>query len=334
MLTTRPKEITKCGQSETNPIPEDLSIRSTQWKVAVISAGLAYSFELKSRFERPCHLEPHGFNCSRKDLEREYMHSQLENMFERMGARVKIRETVGRRRPAGIDIRSDKQGEYFDIGVEATDLVEYEVIDIRPRQKHLLLMARRDNEKQKFLCGHDERHWFVCAVPGASVSNVISAMEALQPAEVRAAVGRKVKRIKDRLRRRNEAFVRQGEWFFVPTPELSVNPKFVLRNEPISRGGGSKPHMCQYLYRTGGETVYVSRFHSQVASSEEYARLLETNPAAKGWQWRVMRRNALAYVRGRVWHPDHKTVVLDRWHRVLMNTEARAPGARAVVFLD
>ena len=125
----------------------------------------------------------------------------LETMFGRMGARVKIRETAGRPHTAGIDIRSDRQGEYFDIGVEAADLVEYDVIDIRPRQKHLLLMARRDNGKQKFLCGHDERHWFVCAVPGTSVSNVISAMEALQPLEVRAAVGRKVKRTKDRLRR-------------------------------------------------------------------------------------------------------------------------------------
>jgi len=29
---------------------------------------------------------------------------------------------------------------------------------------------------------------------------------------------------------------------------------------------------------------------------------------------------------------DHKTVMLDGWHRVLMNTENQAPGARAVVF--
>jgi hypothetical protein len=47
-----------------------------------------------------------------------------------------------------------------------------------------------------------------------------------------------------------------------------------------------------------------------------------------------MQRNALAYVCDRVWHPDHKTVVLDGWHRVFMNTENQAPGARAVVFLD
>jgi hypothetical protein len=262
------------------------------------------------------------------------MKSPLETMFERMGARVKVRETVSRRGLAGIDIRSDKEGEYFVIGIEATDPVEYEVVDIRPRQKHLLLMARRDSGKQKFLCGHDERHWFVCAVPGASVSNVVSAMEALQPTEVRVAVGRKVKRAKDRLRRRNEAFVRQGEWFFVPAPELNVNPKLILRDEPISRGRGGKPHMCQFLYRTGGELVYVCSSYPRGLTASEYASLLNSKPTARGWSWTRMQRDASAYVCGRVWHPDHKTVVLEGWHRVLMNTENLAPGARAVVFLD
>jgi hypothetical protein len=257
----------------------------------------------------------------------------LETMFGRMGARLKIREAVSRRSFAGIDIRSDKLGEYFDIGVEATDLVEYEVIDIRPRQKHLLLMARGDNSKQKFLCGHDERHWFVCAVPGESVTNVRSAMEALQPLEVRTAVGRRVKRIKDRLRRRNKAFVRQGEWFFIPAPELSVNPKLVLRNERISRGYG-KPHMCQFLWRTGGELVYVCSSYPGGLSASEYASLLNSKPKTRNWGWRRMTRDASVYVRGRIWHPDHKTVVLDGWHRVLMNTENQAPGARNVVFLD
>ena len=47
-----------------------------------------------------------------------------------------------------------------------------------------------------------------------------------------------------------------------------------------------------------------------------------------------MRRNAAVYVRGRISHPDHKTIILDGWHRVLMNTENEAPGNRHVVFLD
>lgn len=257
----------------------------------------------------------------------------LETMFGRMGARVKIREAVSRRAPAGIDIRSDKRGEYFDIGVETNDRVEYEVIDIRPHMRHLLLMTRRDTGKQKFLCGHDERHWFVCVVPGNSVTNVVNAMEALQPAEVRGTVNQKVKRNKNRLRRRNEAFVRQGEWFFIPAPELAVVPRLVLRNEPISRGRG-KSHMCQFLYRTKGELVYVCGRYPRGLTAGELAALLGSNPKVRNWHWTRMQRNALAYVRGRVWHPDHKTVVLDDWHRVLMNTENLAPGARAVVFLD
>jgi len=257
----------------------------------------------------------------------------LETMFGRMGARVKIRAAVSRRHPAGIDIRSDQRGEYFDIGVEPDDRVEYQVVDIRPGLRHLLLMARREDGKQKFLCGHDERHWFVCAVPGNSVTNVVNAMEALQPAEVRRTVSRKVKRHKNRLRRRNEAFVRQGEWFFIPAPELEVKPKLVMRNEPISRGRG-KPHMCQFLYRTGGELVYVSSRRPRGLTAGQYAALLNSKPSAKDWGWRRMQRNASVYVRGRIWHPDHKTIVLDDWHRVSMNTEHQAPGARAVVFLD
>jgi hypothetical protein len=258
----------------------------------------------------------------------------LETMFGRMGARVKIHETDSLRSRAGIDIRSDNRGEYFDIGVAANDGVEYEVVDIQPRMRHLLLMARRENRKQKFLCGHDERHWFVCAVPGDSVANVVKAMEALQPTEVRSSVSRRVKRVKNRLRRRNKAFIRQGEWFFIPAPDLVVNPKLVLQNEPISRGNGGKPHMCQFLYRTGGELVYVCSNRPRGLKEAEYAALIQRNPEAKRWGWTRMQRDASAFVRGRVWHPDHKTIVLDGWHRVLMNTENLAPGSRAVVFLD
>ena len=261
------------------------------------------------------------------------MKTQLETMFERMGARVRVHPNINSRNPAGIDIRTDKFGEYFDIGVDGSDLVEYEVIDIQPEQRHLLLMARRDTGKQKFLCGHDERHWFVCAVPGASVSSVGNAMESLQPVEVTRAVQRRVKRVKNRLRRKNKAFVRQGEWFFVPASGV-VNPKFVLKNEPLSRGFGSKPHMCQFLFRSGGEVVLVCAKCPQGVSESQYRQLLLTDPGAKSWNWTRMMREPTVYVRGRIWHPDHKTVVLMDWHRVLMNTERNAPWARAVAFLD
>jgi len=47
-----------------------------------------------------------------------------------------------------------------------------------------------------------------------------------------------------------------------------------------------------------------------------------------------MQRDPEVYVRGRVWHPDHKTVHLDGWHRVFMNTENESQARRNVVFLD
>jgi hypothetical protein len=128
--------------------------------------------------------------------------------------------------------------------------------------------------------------------------------------------------------------VRQGEWFFLPAPGLDFDPSVVLKNEPISRGSGSKPHICQFASRTGGQTVMVCRRYPAGVSQVEYQKILATNPDARAWNWRVMRSNALVYARGTVRHPDHKTILLRGWHRVLMNTEGEAPGARHVVFLD
>ena len=159
-------------------------------------------------------------------------------------------------------------------------------------------------------------------------------MEALKPVAVRLEEIRKRLRTKDRFRRKNSAFLRQGEWFFVPAPELKVSQLLVMRNEPLSRGAGSKPHMCEYIYRTGGQTVYVSRERPNGITEAQYHKLIATNSRARNWNWRMMRRDMRVYARGRVWHPDHKTIYLDSWHRVFMNTENQAPAMRNVVFLD
>jgi hypothetical protein len=262
----------------------------------------------------------------------------LVRQFARIGARLQLREVehVSRRerQRAGIDIRTDESGEFFDIRRERGERVEYEVVDLRPELRHLLLLGRREGSKEKYLCGHDERHWFVCAVPGASVSGVASALAALQPLRVRMSLRANLKRQKNRFSRRNEAFVRQGEWFFIPEPKLSVPEWLVRRNEPLSRGAGSKPHTCQFAYRFGGELVWVCTRHPRGVSPAHYERLIKTNPKAARWDWQQSRRNPAVYVRGRVWHGDHKTVVLDGWHRVVMNTEAEAPFAAHVAFLD
>ncbi|HEX8694909.1 MAG TPA: hypothetical protein VF746_21005 [Longimicrobium sp.] len=259
----------------------------------------------------------------------------LEKKFARMGARLRIGEAADRwRGPQGIDVGTDHRGEFFEIRLAPGEPAEYEVVDLRPELRHLLLLARRGGEKEKYLCGHDERHWFVCAVPGASVSGVESAMEALQPDLVRASVRVNLRRQKNRFRRRNEAFVRQGEWFFIPAPGLSVRGRDVRRNEPLSRGAGSKPHMCQYAYRIGGRAVMVCPRHPGGVGIAEYGKIIAANPKAARWRWQAMTLDPRLYVRGRIWHSDHKTIVLDGWHRVVMNTEREAPFARRVAFLD
>lgn len=265
--------------------------------------------------------------------------SSLRKQFDRIGARANV-AVLGPRlnwydpRP-GIDIGSDRAGEFFDIRLGDQELVDYQVVDVQPNMRHLLLLARRPGGlKEKYLCGHDERHWFVCAVPERpGISGVVAAMHALQPVEVRSRAER-LRRPKLRLRRHNEAFIRQGEWFFVPVPDLVVNEGLIYRHEPIVRGRGGKPHWCEFIYRLGGQSVMVCNQHPGGMPMEEYALLIQQQPHAARWGWRQMRGNAVVYARGRISHPDHRTVVLPTWHRVLMNTEGQSAAGYNIVFLD
>ena len=92
--------------------------------------------------------------------------------------------------------------------------------------------------------------------------------------------------------------------------------------------------MCQFAYRTGGTVVWACSRYPNGVGAARYAQLLAENPKAARWGWQQFMRDPEVYVRGRVWHSDHKTVALDGWHRVAMNTERDAPFALRVVFLD
>ncbi len=259
----------------------------------------------------------------------------LQKHFGLMQARLEVSlATRARWRiRTGLDVARDRRGEYFLLRLDPQEEVEYEVVNVRPDLHHLLLMARRAEGKHKFLCGQDEQHLFVCAVPVRGVTDVRSAMQALQPPEVQQAVAEKVRHTSQRMRRRNEAFRRQGEWFFIPAPDLVVDPKQVHQHEPLSNGRG-RAHYCQYVFRVGGVEVRVCDQYPAGLTAEEYARLIAENPKAKEFRWQLRTRAATVYAKGYVRHRDHKTLLLDGWHRVLMNTEYLAPGAALVVFLD
>jgi hypothetical protein len=258
---------------------------------------------------------------------------QLSRPFSRMGARVgsALHPDPGRIR---IDVKRDRYGEYFE--VLAGNSVRVIVPDVQPDMRHLLLVAHRagDVDKQKYLCGHDERHWFAAAVPEVrGVSSVRTAIEALKPADVRFEILRAKVPPRQFASRKTAAYRRQGEWFFLPRPEVRVTESLVRRNEPMRRGGG-KPHIAQFAYRTGGETVYFRDNGRVVLGVQEYAELLRSNPAARQHRWILGRRNMDLFVKGRISHPDHATLVLDCWHLVRMNTENQAASMQHLAFID
>lgn len=263
----------------------------------------------------------------------------LDTKFARIGARLKVSDfSSQRRRAAGVislNVQSDRKGEFFEILSQRDAEAEIAVLDVQPADRHLLLLFREGKDKSKFLCGHDERHWFVAGIPEAApVGTVRQAKEALKPTEVQTAQARQGLKSKARNRRKNAAYVRQGEWFFLPVPGLVVSDKMLLTNEPLRRGNGGKPHWVDFCYRTGGETVYVNRMYPNGLTEAQYKSLLSSNPKAKSWGWRTMLRNPGVYVKGRVRHADHATIMLPGWHQVLMNTENQSKAMRNVAFLD
>jgi hypothetical protein len=263
----------------------------------------------------------------------------LDSKFARIGARLKVADRPSRRSrtsgPISLDVQADRKGEFFEIARQPGADAEVAVLDVRPADRHLLLLVREGKDKSKFLCGHDERHWFVAGIPEAApVGTVRQAKEALKPAEVHSAQARQGLKARARGRRKNAAYVRQGEWFFLPAADVAVDERLVLRDEPLTRGNGGKPHRAEFCYRTGGEAVHVCPRHPGGVTEAQYRKIVAGNPKAKGWGWRTMRRNPGVYVRGRVRHPDHATITLHGWHRVVMNTEGQSKAMRNVAFLD
>lgn len=264
----------------------------------------------------------------------------LQTQFEKMGVRVQIgpvrRRGLWQSGPISINVLRDRKGEFFDL--QADEGIDLEVIDCQPKERHLLLLARSKEGhreiKDKFLCGHDERNWFVAAVPDArGVSNVKTAKEALKPGVVRDEQAKQGVKAKHLGRRHTEAYIRQGEWFFIPRPNFRPRKNAViLRNEPITRGRGSKPHMCELLHRNGGEQVYVNGANPNGISEAQFQLLSKAERTRGGY--RAMMADARVYVKGAIRHSDHKTIHLDCWHLVVMNTENGARSMRHVRFLD
>jgi len=231
----------------------------------------------------------------------------------------------GHRPSFTIDVGHDRRGPFFDFAL--TDRApEFEILQAVPKERHLLLLTSRGG---RFLCGHDERHWFVAELAEA-VSTVRAAKRALMPVSVREGTGAaKPSKVE---KRRNSYFKRQGEWFFIPV-DRNLDGETILRNEPLQRNAGSKPHVCEELVRIGGKTVYVVQ--GRAYSLGEYRARAGRDAGFRRHKPQVRVADPQMYARGRISHPDHATIVLEGWHRVLINRERPAVGMRSNVrFLD
>ncbi len=263
------------------------------------------------------------------------MGTVLQRPFEKMGARLRVhpaRAQNASEAGISIDVRRDKDGEYFDLQVTGNPTLT--VLEVRPEDRHLVLMSKTPGPfnkhydiNSKFLCGHDERHWFVAAVPEtAGVTTVRQAKEALKPSPVRDRELATGIRPKEKQLRKNAARVRQGEWYFLPV-DLQPDKRLLLKHEPFNRPSG-KPHYAEQAYRAGGTAVWVRG--TSILTEAQHAAL----PAKERMVYIQRRQGARMYVRGRITHPDHKTLILDGWHEVYMNRENEAFAGRSVTFLD
>ena len=188
-----------------------------------------------------------------------------------------------------------------------------------------MLVLIRDNDAPhgqqniaKMLLGHDERQLFIAAVP-SNTRGVLDAKDKLKPAAVRQAEQRKgVKRSKKN-KHRNEARLRQGDWFFVPVPDPSfIDEKMARKNQPLRRGGRGNAHMLEEVVEVGGQAGYERGGH--FITEQQYFRMDDEKKIG----YRQTTRNATIYVRGKVRHPEHKTIKLNGWHQVIPNTETTA----------
>lgn len=258
---------------------------------------------------------------------------KLENLhkrFKKMNADISLtneknRSFASRNAPYTIDVN----GGVFIVN-SADETLDINILDEDMKDRHILLNVSRKEPNvkggghtvinEKWLCGHDERDWFVGAIKGG-VKNIWEAKQSLKPKEV--LVAEALLKGKNKQKRKNKARLRQGEWFFLPKPDLVVADYLIHKDEPISRGAGSKPHIVEEVYRSGGTNVWVKG--GNIFSQSEY----ESSANKHLFTQRVA--DATVYGRGYVKHKDHATIYLDGWHQILMNDERRSANLR---FLD
>src|SRR5213079_1257365 len=87
----------------------------------------------------------------------------IESRFAAMGARLKVREIASRWQMGNrhwidpvnyaVDIRRDRDGAFFELRLPThlSEAVEATVLQSEPKQRHLLLLIRKTDEKRSWI---------------------------------------------------------------------------------------------------------------------------------------------------------------------------------------
>ena len=146
--------------------------------------------------------------------------------------------------------------------------------------------VRTPSEERHFLLGHDTdgTHVFISMLPEKATS-VKEAHDILRPSRV------------------PEGSIRQGEFFFLPTPKYRPGTRHVRENGLVYsridrvKNSWQTPHMHNWDNRT-----------------DHHAEELVVNWSA-----------GIQHVRGIITNPRHEPLVLDVWHKVVANNEVPNP---------
>src|SRR6185295_12485850 len=92
------------------------------------------------------------------------MTADIREAFDAIGAALLV-ETAGN--AFEIDVRRNDDREVYRLTYPVADRILVEALDVRPKQRHLVIDVSgwRLPISGRYLCGHDERHWFVASLP-------------------------------------------------------------------------------------------------------------------------------------------------------------------------
>ena len=237
-----------------------------------------------------------------------------------------------------VDIQRDRDGQFFELRLPThlRDALDVSVMQNEPKQRHLLLLVRNTAGQEKldrFLCGHDEREWFVAAVPGGA-SSVRQAMDRLQPADVQSRLASERVPFKQRYTRKNRCVSSPGRMVLRAGSSVCGERKTCSPQRAVASRSGQAAPRGGTLPRRRRDGLCLLPSIPNGVTERQYRRLLQSNPKAAGWRWRVMRRNMRVFARGTVRHSDHATITLPFWHSVHLNTETQSGTMARVAFLD